>query len=128
MSDDVRDTVRGMAALVVSSNRISQVHEKSLLAYPFIFFDGIKEVRIDYDLSHRHDVDLDSKNNITVKPPLQHCYVSYYLIMDDTVNTNLDRRFQALEDSVKTLFWKDLTVKVYFNEKIVYESKKYVRK
>lgn len=114
-----------MAKLVIASNRISEVHETNLKAYPFIFFEQVKEAKIDYDLYVRHDVDVDGKNNIAVKKPLTNCFVAYHLTLNEDANkTNLPRRFETLENSVRALFWKDLSVEIYFNEKIVYKSKK----
>lgn len=124
MSEDIQGTVRGMAALVLNSNRISEVHEKSMKNYPFIYFEGVSGVRIDYDLSHQSDVEVDKKNNIKVNAPLNHCYVAYYLTLDERqLDENIKARFRALETSTRTLFWKDLPVKIYFNERLVYESK-----
>ncbi len=124
MSDDIKEQVKGMAALVISSNRLSEFHEKNLKMYPFIFFERIDNVKIDYDLSVRHDVDIDSKSNITVKKPLHHCFIAYHLTLNEDANkSNLQRRFETLENSVKTLLWKELIVEIYFNDKIVYKSK-----
>ena len=124
MSDEVKETVRDMAALIVNSNRISEVHEKSMRNYPFIYFDYVSAVKIEYDLSHEPDVSLDKLNNITVKSPKRHCFVSYYLTIDERkLDENLKVRFAALENSTRTLFWKDLPVKIYFNDRLVYESK-----
>jgi hypothetical protein len=110
-----------MAALVVNSNRISEVHEKSMKMYPLIYFDGVTQVKIDYDLSHQSDVNVDKQNNITVKSPLIHCFVSYYLTIDESkMDENIKARFSALETSTRALFWKDLPVKIYFNERLVY--------
>lgn len=121
MSEDIQGTVRGMAALVLNSNRISEVHQKSMSNWPFIFFEGVSEVKIDYDLSHVSDVDVDKKNNVTVKSPLRHCFVSYYLTIDESkIDENLKVRFKALENSTRSLFWKDLPVKIYFNNRLVY--------
>jgi hypothetical protein len=117
--------VKGMAALVLNSGRLSEFHERNLKIYPLIFFEDVKEVKIDYDLSVRHDAELDKLNNLVVKKPLQHCYVSYYLTLNEESNKpSLQRRFEALEISVQTLLWKNLPVEIYFNDKIVFKSKK----
>jgi hypothetical protein len=124
LSDDIDSQVKGMAALVLSSGRLSEFHEKNIKMYGLLYFE-CKEVKIMYDLSVRHDAEVDSKNNLTLKKPLQNCYVSYYFTMDDAnqaANTNLDRRFDALEKSVRALLWNDLPVEIYFNNKIVYKS------
>lgn len=125
MSDDLKDRVKGMAALVINSARLSEFHEKNLKMFPFVFFDQIAEVRIDYDLAVRHDVDVDKKNNLTVKKPLAHMFVAYYLTLNEDANkNNLARRFETLENSVRNLLWKELAVEIYFNDKIVYKSRK----
>jgi len=120
-----KDFVKGMAALVVSSNRLSEFHEKNLKMFPFVFFDQVEAVKIDYDVSVEHNVDVDKKNNITIKKPFKNCYVAYYLTINDEANKNqLSRRFETLENSVRDLLWKNLAVKIFFNDKLMFESKK----
>ena len=124
MSDDIESQVKGMASLVLSSGRLSEFHERNLKMYPLIYFNGVTEIKIDYDLAVRHDADVDQKNNLTLKKPLQSCIVSYYLKLDESLQDSVQKRFDALETSVRTLFWKDLPVEIYFNDKIVFKSKK----
>lgn len=125
MSDDVKDQVKGMAALVISSNRLSEFHEKNLKMFPFVFFEQVEEVKIDYNLSVRHDVEVEKNNDLTLKKPLQHCFIAYYLKINEEANKqNLPRRFETLENSVRNLFWNGLPVEVYFNDRIVFKSTK----
>jgi hypothetical protein len=124
LSDDIDSQVKGMAALVLSSGRLSEFHEKNLKMYPFIYFYDVKEVKIEYDLSLRHDAEVDNKNNLTLKKPLQNCIVSYFLKLDEKIQDSVDRRFEALEAAVRSLLWKNLPVEIYFNEKIVFKSRK----
>lgn len=125
MSDDTSEIVKDMAKLVLVSGKISETHEKNMKMYPLIYFDGVKEVKIEYDLSHKADALLDRQNNLTVRAPFRSNVVAYYLTIDETAkNDNIDKRFKALESSIRTLFWKDLTVEIFMNEKIVYKSKK----
>jgi len=120
-----KDFVKGMAALVVSSNRLSEFHEKNLKMFPFVFFNGVTSVKIDYDVAVEHNVDLDKKNNITIKKPFRNCFVAYYLTIDEDANKEaLQKRFDTLENSVRDLLWQGLAVKIFFNDKIVFESKK----
>lgn len=128
MSDDIESQVKGMAALVLSSGRLSEFHEKNLKMYPLIYFNAITEVKIEYDLAVRHDADVDNKNNLTLKKPLQNCIVSFFLKLDESQQDSLQKRFDALEHSVRVLLWKDLPVEVYFNDKIVFKSQKPIPK
>lgn len=125
LSDETKQIVKDMAKLVLVSGKISETHEKNMKMYPLIYFDGVKEVKIDYDLSHKADAMVDRKNNLTVSTPHRHNVVSYYLTMiPGAKNEKLDKRFTALEASIRTLFWKDVIVEVFMDDKIVYKSKK----
>ena len=114
-----------MARLTTLSGRISDVQIKNLQMFPLVFFEGIKEVKVDYDLSHKSDVLEDPDGKLIVNAPTKNHYVAYYLTLDESTNTeNLDKRHSALEQSVRTLFWNDVSVEVYFNGNIKYKSKK----
>lgn len=116
MSDsDIKQQIREMATLTILSNRINPIQEKNLKMYPLVFFDGVKSVRIEYDLQH--------KKTTNDEPVINSSLISYYLEIDGH-NSHLDSRFDALEKSVRNLFWNDLSVEVYFNDKIVFKSKK----
>jgi hypothetical protein len=97
------DQVRELAKLAVLSGRISEFHERNLNAYPFIFFNGVSEAAISYDLEK------GGKNQITFKLTLK----------ASADNLDLDKRINALERSIKNLFWKDIEVSVYMDGKRV---------
>jgi hypothetical protein len=125
LSDDVTNKVKDMAKLILVSGKISEVHEKNLKMYPLIYFNGVKEAKIDYDLSHKADALVDRMNNLTIRAPFRSNVVTYYLTMNENAkNDNVEKRFKALEASVRTLFWKDVIVEVFMDDKIVYKSKK----
>ena len=113
-----------MARLTALSGRISEVQERNLKMFPLVFFEGVQECKVDYDLSHKSDVLEDTSGNLVINTPTRNAYVSYYLTLDESQNSDLDKRYMALEKSVRTLFWTDLTVEIYFNGNIKYKSKK----
>lgn len=115
-----------MARLTALSGRISDVQIKNLQMFPLVFFDSISEVKIDYDLSHKSDVLEDEINNkLIINAPTRNSYVAYYLTLDEIVNTtDLDKRFMALDKSIRTLFWNDVSLEIFFNGKIMYKSVK----
>lgn len=124
MSDDAETQVKEMAKLVIYSNKISEIHEKNMKMYPFVFFEGIKSVKIDYNLERIDDVNLDKLHNLTINKPTNASYVKYILDIDTSIEqSNIDRRFAALEASIRTLFWKNIVVEIVFNDKTVYKSK-----
>lgn len=119
MSDGLRKHLKELAQLSLLANRISEIQEKNLKMFPFVFFEELKEVRIDYDLGHGV--------NENTKEVYHKSHVSYYLTVEEKtnndINSNINKRFLALESSVRTLFWKDIIIKIYINDKLAYESK-----
>jgi hypothetical protein len=107
-----------MAMLSVLANRVSEVQTKNLQTFPFVFFNEVKEASIDYDLAHR------STEKTAPNGPISKfdSRVTYHLTLNEGANANLEKRFFALQESVRVLFWKDITVEVYLNGK-KYESK-----
>lgn len=110
----VKQKLRDMAKLSVLSNRMSEIQEKNLKCYPFIFFDGVKSVKLTFDLSK---VDDDGRINHG-----DH-HVTYDLETSQEQNS-MDIRLAHLEKAVRTLFWNDLKVRVFVNGEKVFESKK----
>lgn len=124
--NEIKQTIRDMAKLSVLSGKISESQEKNLKMFPLIMFNGVKSAIIDYDLANRLDRMVQKEDE---KDKEKAVYtVSYKLSIDDNAdNSPLDRRFLALESSVRSIFWKDIVVKVYFNDRKVYESKSDVK-
>ena len=111
-----------MARLTAMSNRISEVQARNLQMFPLVFFNNVSECKIDYDLSHKSDVLEDMDGKLIINAPTRNNYVAYYLVLDEASNQDLDKRFIALEKSVRTLFWNDVAVEIFFNDRIVYKS------
>ena len=123
--NNAANVVKDMAKLVLVAGKISDVHEKNMKMYPLIYFDGVKEARIHYDLSHQADALVDKENNLTINAPARSNIVNYDLTMyPGAKNENMDKRFAALEASIRTLFWKDVIVEVIIDGKPAYKSKK----
>jgi hypothetical protein len=113
---DLREKLQQEAQLTIFSNRISEKQEKNLKLWPFCFFESVSTVNIEYDLGHGIDEDTKQINHKST--------ITYYLVLDEEANKHaLDKRFAALGTSVRALFWKDIIVKVYFNDKLVFENK-----
>lgn len=118
---EIKEKIKDMAKLSVLSGRINEIQEKNIKMYPLIMFMGVRSVKIDYDLAHRKTMGHEE-----FKPDSN---ISFYLDIDEREdNTKLDKRFKGLEDAVRTIFWRDIIINVYFNNKLVYKSKENVRK
>jgi len=119
MSDKAQQIVKEMAKLTMLSNRISEIQEKNLKMYPLVVFNEVQTVKIDYDLTtYRTGAEEgETRNN---------SQVSFYVDLDESKQDNIEKRFNYLEAAVRNLFWADLTVKIYINNTLKFESKKNV--
>lgn len=122
--------IQEMAKLTLTSSRISSDQEKNLKYFPLIFFNGVSQANIEYDLMAKHSVDADEDEvnlNISYKlklPKSNNFKVTYKLDMEsDAVNENLEKRFKDLTAAIRTLFWTGITVEVFFNEESKYKGK-----
>lgn len=88
------------------SGRLSEVHVKNLQSFPWIFFNDLKEAKLDYDIA-------TTKEGSSL--------ICYDLVLDKE-NDSLSKRYLALESAVKALFWKEIKVKISINSKEVYKS------
>ena len=124
------EKVKDMARLSILEGKLNDIQVKNLRMFPLIFFNGVKEAKIEYDLGHeRPTVEYEKdikKMEIKYKfprPETNHS-ITYRISLDETQdNSNLDNRFFAIEKAVRDLFWKNIKVSVFFNDKLVYESK-----
>lgn len=103
---NIQSEIKEMAQLALLSGRITDFHVTNLKTYGFVFFNGVEKIELDYDLT------VGDKSIVT-----------YKLNIDDKLfNDKLEKRFQALETATRNLFWKDLRVRVYVNNKLAFES------
>lgn len=123
------ETLKEMARLTMLSNKLNDIQLKNLSMFPMVFFNGISQVTMDYDLSNNLAVDTEEDANkldikYTFETATQHLIVKYYLEVNETeAQENLPKRFEALESSVRGLLWKDIKINVFINNKLSYESK-----
>jgi hypothetical protein len=125
--------IRDMAKLSILENKLNDIQVKNLRMFPLIFFNGVSEAKIDYDLSvSKPSVDYEIENKtdpdkIGIKynfdRPTSKSMIEYNLTIDETQeNDYLENRFLALEKAVRSLFWKEVKIVVLFNGKKVHES------
>lgn len=108
---DKTPSIQDLTKLTAFFGRISEVHIRNLKSFPFIFFNGVSEVKLEHDLS-------------TVKGGIS--TISYGLSLNKDIslisNNCPEKRYTALEDAVRSLFWKEVKVKISINGEEVYKS------
>jgi hypothetical protein len=97
-----------LTKLMMFFGRISEVHMKNLQSYPYIFFNEIEAAQLDY--------------NVATADKSEPTIFSYTLLLNLEANDQLEKRYKALEDAVRKLFWKEARIKVTVNMEEVYES------
>lgn len=124
------EQVREMARLTLLTNKLNPIQEKNLKMYPLVFFNGIRYAKVDFDVSNNQMVDSEEKPDdleLTYKfsqADTSHLRVSYHLDIDEEEpNDNLPRRFEAIEQAVRNLLFKEIKVQVFLNGKLRFESK-----
>lgn len=97
-----------LTKLMLFFGRIPETHIKSLESYPFIYFNDLKEAKLDYSIATK------DKNGETI--------FSYALSLNLESNDHLDKRYKALEMAARSLFWKEAKIKININGQEVYKS------
>lgn len=100
-------SIQELNKLIMFSGKISEIHVKNLQSFPFIFFNGLVEAKLDYSVSTGNS---DSQT------------IFNYDLTIDGENDNMDKRYKALESAIRNLFWKEAKVKVMINGLEVYKS------
>lgn len=106
MSD--KTPVGDLTKLMVFFGRVPETHVKALKEYPWIFFNDLLEVKLDYS------IETTDKTKSTK--------FSYELTLSLEKNDHLDKRYKALESAIRTLFWKEVLVEIKINGQEVYKS------
>ena len=104
MSD--QPSIQDLTKLMMFSGRISEVHIENLKSFPFIFFNGTKEAKLEHNISTIKDV-----------PSL----ITYDLTLDGE-NNHMEKRYQALLGAVRSIFWKEMQLEVKIDGKEVFKS------
>lgn len=94
-------TNKELTSLGIFLGRLSETHIKNLESFPFIYFNGVKEAHVDYDVAQAKD---------------SSSYIAYYLVLNEN-NDHLDKRFEGLETAIRSLFWKEIELRLSINGK-----------
>lgn len=126
--ETAQEIAQEMARLTLLTNKLNDVQLQNIKMFPFVFFDGVNEVAIDYDLSNNTIIDTeeDTKNleiDYKFSSETNHLRVTYHLTIDQAIQqTHMHTRFMALEGSIRNLLWKEIKVQVFINGVKAFES------
>jgi hypothetical protein len=99
---------------VILSGQLSEIHVKTLKMLPFIFFDEVETVEIDYDIKTIKDEPVRG-----LDPIYNDSSIKFTISFKDLEKTDttydidlLDKRLHALTKSVHTLLWPQVSIVV----------------
>lgn len=107
MSEQLIDT-KDQDRLMAFFGRIPENYWKTLTSYPFIYFNDVKSVKLDYCVKTVNEQDPT--------------FFSFDLELDIETNDHLDKRYRTIEEAVRKLFWSDSNVQIKLNGEEVYKS------
>lgn len=108
---DIKELNKG----AIASGRLSEVHIHNLRTYPFLVFNGLDTVEINFNIE---PLLLDKQDG---------AYVEYVLRFKDKVPKKMSENSKMLMDMVKVLLWKEVRVDVAYrkNKELVYVGKEH---
>lgn len=99
---------KDLTKLMLFFGRIPEPIVKAMQSFPFIFFNDLKEAKLDY--------------SVATKKEEGSTLFKYDLSLPLESNESMDKRCKALEQAIRSQFWADAKVKITVNEKEVYKS------
>ena len=93
---------------MIMSGTISEVHIKNLQSFPFIFFNEISECKIEYSVATTNKAERTE--------------FVYNITLNLESNDNLPKRYEALQNAVRALFWKEAQIIIKLNGQEVYKN------
>lgn len=112
IKNNVSSILEDMRKITMLTGEISSVHQKSLMKWPYIVFDNVESVEINYDLS-KSTFETQNQN-----------LVEFHVFTSDQNIQDLDKKCETLNMWVKDMFWNETHTKVYINKSIVYPANK----
>ena len=97
------DKLRSLAAGIILFGQISEFHLDNLSKFPFYFFEDIQEVKLEHFVPN--DADIAGGSEFPK--------ITYTITFKESPRMDsLDKRLEAIENSVKTLLWSNTVVTV----------------
>ena len=105
--NNVKNIIEDMKKITILTREISNIHEQSLKKWPYIVFDNISSVEIKYSLH---------------KDNFEESFVNFYLTSPQEDVDNIKKRGDTISSWVRHMFWEDINISVFYNEKELYSN------
>lgn len=106
------EILKDLKNITMLTGELSSVHEKSMMKWPYIAFDGVGDVEIKYDFSKDYIKEVGES------------YVDFYLTIskEQEEQDKIDLRGNHIAAWVRDSLWNEIRVRVFFNNKIKYQN------
>lgn len=109
INENIQEMIDDMRNITMLTGQISIVQEKTIKTWPSVAYDDVVGVEIKYDLTK----DYVKENG--------EGYVKYY-INTKNIPEDAEKRSKFLAHWIRDLFWKEIKIEVYLNEKCILED------
>jgi hypothetical protein len=108
--NNTQNILEDMKKITMLTGEISNIHQKSLMTWPYVVFDSVENVEIKYDLSK------------STQLAQQHNLIEFFISINQVKKTidNFEKRCQTLESWVENMLWSGIDVKIYINNTLEY--------
>lgn len=110
---NTKNILEDMKKITILTGEISNVHEKSLLMWPYVVFDHVKNVEIKYDLSKSAHLDTG------------HNFVEFFVTLSEQDKQNIDKfekRCETIKAWTEDMLWSGIEVKIYMDGFLKYPT------
>lgn len=98
-----KEILDDMRRLTILTGEISTVHEKSLKNWPYVLFDGLVDMKIEYDLTKDYTKEVGEG------------FINFFIALEDIEVELFKERCETLSSWVRDMFWKEIKVGVIIN-------------
>ena len=111
-----KEIIDDMRKITMLTGEISSVHVQNLKTWPFVVFDDIVSVEIDYDLTKANT--LETGEGVVIFNTM-----SKEMEKEDLLGQiNFEKRCNMLASYVRNMFWKEIKIEVLFNSEQVFSD------
>lgn len=107
--NNTKEILDDMRRITMLTGEISSVHEESLKKWPYIVFDSVDSIEIDYNLSKDY-TQTQGEGYVDFK------------IQSDSDQGFIKMRCENLTNWVRDMFWQEIKVIVSLNGTVVYQN------
>ena len=106
---NTQEILEDMRKITMLTGEISKIHQENLKTWPYVIFNEINSVEIKYDLTKDYTKEVGEG------------YIEFRM-ESGSDQDSIDTRCNALAAWVRNMFWNEIKIIIYNNNKKIYEN------